>query len=209
MSGDAMAPPEPKELDATRYDGTASPLHERGRMRGRPSGDARCENCVYYLENTADVSYCWHPQLRFLVGADWWCHWWETGVSSRWQRSCCRRPSSTLPTTGTSGASHSSPTSCAARGHDVTARNRDVGEDDSTLRTLDTLDYDQLWLMAVDTGGGLSPHGRRRDHALPRARRRHPDGSRPPGPRLLPARASVRSAGSTTSTPEPRTRRAP
>jgi hypothetical protein len=24
------------------------------------------------------------------------------------------------------------------------------------LRTLDTLDYDQLWLMAVDTGGGLS-----------------------------------------------------
>ena len=43
-------------------------------------------------------------------------------------------------------------------GHDVTARNRDEGEDDSTLRTLDTLDYDQLWLMAVDTGGGLSPN---------------------------------------------------
>jgi hypothetical protein len=42
-------------------------------------------------------------------------------------------------------------------GHDVTARNRDVGEDDSTLSTLDTLEYDQLWLMAVDTGAGLSP----------------------------------------------------
>ena len=42
-------------------------------------------------------------------------------------------------------------------GHDVTARNRDDGEDDSTLRTLDTLDYDQLWLIAVDTGDGLSP----------------------------------------------------
>ena len=42
-------------------------------------------------------------------------------------------------------------------GHDVTARNRDVGEDDSTLSTLDTLYYDQLWLMAVDTGDGLSP----------------------------------------------------
>jgi hypothetical protein len=42
-------------------------------------------------------------------------------------------------------------------GHDVTARNRDGGEDDSTLSTLDTLDYDQLWLMAVDTGDGLSP----------------------------------------------------
>ena len=43
-------------------------------------------------------------------------------------------------------------------GHDVTARNRDDGEDDSTLSTLDTLDYDQLWLMAVDTGDGLSPN---------------------------------------------------
>ena len=42
-------------------------------------------------------------------------------------------------------------------GHDVTARNRDAGEDDSTLSTLDTLDYDQLWLIAVDTGDGLSP----------------------------------------------------
>ncbi len=41
-------------------------------------------------------------------------------------------------------------------GHDVTARNRDAGEDDSTLSTLDTLDYDQLWLIAVDTGDGLS-----------------------------------------------------
>ena len=43
-------------------------------------------------------------------------------------------------------------------GHDVTTRNRDVGEDDSTLSTLDTLAYDQLWLIAVDTGDGLSPN---------------------------------------------------
>jgi hypothetical protein len=42
-------------------------------------------------------------------------------------------------------------------GHDVTTRNRDAGEADSTLSTLDTLDYDQLWLLAVDTGDGLSP----------------------------------------------------
>ena len=42
-------------------------------------------------------------------------------------------------------------------GHDVTARNRDVEAEDSTLSTLDVLDYDQLWLMAVDVGGGLSP----------------------------------------------------
>jgi hypothetical protein len=42
-------------------------------------------------------------------------------------------------------------------GHDVTARNRDVGDADSTLSVLDTLGYDQLWLMAVDNGNGLSP----------------------------------------------------
>ena len=44
-----------------------------------------------------------------------------------------------------------------AAGHDVTVRNRDAGEADSTLSTLDTQDYDQLWLLAVDTGDGLSP----------------------------------------------------
>jgi hypothetical protein len=41
-------------------------------------------------------------------------------------------------------------------GHDVTARNRDGGEVDPTLSRLDGLDYDELWLLAVDTGGGLS-----------------------------------------------------
>ncbi len=44
------------------------------------------------------------------------------------------------------------------RGHDVTARNRDGGGGtDSTLGTLDTRDFDQLWLLAVDVGDGLSP----------------------------------------------------
>jgi len=43
-------------------------------------------------------------------------------------------------------------------GHDVTARDRDAGRHDSTLSTLDARWYDQLWLMAVDTGGGLSPY---------------------------------------------------
>jgi hypothetical protein len=42
-------------------------------------------------------------------------------------------------------------------GHDVVARNRDAGEDDSVLSMLDTLDYDELWLIAVDTRDGLSP----------------------------------------------------
>jgi hypothetical protein len=42
-------------------------------------------------------------------------------------------------------------------GHDVTARNRDATGDDSVLSVLDSSDYDQLWLMAVDSGDGLTP----------------------------------------------------
>jgi hypothetical protein len=44
-----------------------------------------------------------------------------------------------------------------AAGHDVTARNRGnrVG-DDPVLGRLDQLAYDQLWLMAVDVGDGLT-----------------------------------------------------
>ena len=42
-------------------------------------------------------------------------------------------------------------------GHQVTARNRDVdGRDDPVLSALDCSEFDQLWLMAVDTGLGLS-----------------------------------------------------
>jgi hypothetical protein len=43
-------------------------------------------------------------------------------------------------------------------GHDVTARDRDdASAEDSVLSDLDRLDFDQLWLMAVDAGDGLSP----------------------------------------------------
>lgn len=45
----------------------------------------------------------------------------------------------------------------ARAGHEVTARNRDESTDDSVLGVLDALTYDQLWLLAVDTGLGLSP----------------------------------------------------
>ena len=91
----------------------------------------------------------------------------------------------------------------------MTARNRDEATDDSVLSVLDTLDYDQLWLMAVDTGHGLSPGD---SAGIMRFRER--------GGGVLTARdhqdlgsclsASVRSASSTTSTtriPEPHARR--
>jgi hypothetical protein len=41
-------------------------------------------------------------------------------------------------------------------GHEVTARNRDEGVDDPVLGVLDRLPFDQLWLLAVDLGKGLS-----------------------------------------------------
>ena len=70
MSADAVAPPEPKEIDETRSMELRH-LSANAGLRGGPSGDEQCENCVYYLENTADISYCWHPKLRVLVGSSW------------------------------------------------------------------------------------------------------------------------------------------
>jgi hypothetical protein len=44
-----------------------------------------------------------------------------------------------------------------AAGHDVTARNRaNRGDTDPVLSHIDELGYDQLWLMAVDVGDGLT-----------------------------------------------------
>jgi hypothetical protein len=43
-----------------------------------------------------------------------------------------------------------------AAGHDVTARDRTGHDEDPILSRLDLLDYDQLWLMAVDVGDGLT-----------------------------------------------------
>lgn len=44
-------------------------------------------------------------------------------------------------------------------GHDVTARDRepDASGDDPVLSRLAESDFDQLWLIAVDTGNGLAP----------------------------------------------------
>ena len=76
MTDYVISDPEPKEIDEKlslelRY------LAQNAVLKGKPSGDEKCENCVYYLENTADLSYCWHPKLRILVGAQRWCQWWE------------------------------------------------------------------------------------------------------------------------------------
>ena len=52
-------------------------LVEDAVLRGKPHGDERCGTCRYYLDDSKDISYCRHPKLRLLVGASWWCQWWE------------------------------------------------------------------------------------------------------------------------------------
>jgi hypothetical protein len=68
--------PEPKEIDE-RLAIELRHLAENAVLKGKPSGDEQCGNCRYYLEPTSDISYCWHPKLRILVGSPWWCQWWE------------------------------------------------------------------------------------------------------------------------------------
>jgi hypothetical protein len=68
--------PEPKPIDE-ELSVKLGHLAEDAMLRGHPSGAEKCANCLYYLDTDADLTYCWHPKVRILVGADWWCQWWE------------------------------------------------------------------------------------------------------------------------------------
>ena len=68
--------PEPKPIDEENALKLGH-LVEDAALRGKPYGDERCGNCLYFLDDDQDISYCWHPELRILVGDDWWCQWWE------------------------------------------------------------------------------------------------------------------------------------
>ena len=76
MSDYTIPEPEPKEIDE-RLSVELGHMADNNVLRGHPSGDERCDNCRYYLEPYKDLSYCWHPKLRVLVGGNWWCQWWE------------------------------------------------------------------------------------------------------------------------------------
>src|SRR5471032_331001 len=77
MMADYVIPePEPKEVDE-KIAMELRHLAANAVLIGKPSGAEKCENCRYYLEPTAEISYCWHPKLRILVGAQWWCQWWD------------------------------------------------------------------------------------------------------------------------------------
>jgi hypothetical protein len=71
-----IGPPEPVEEDE-RLAMELGHLAEDAILRGKPNKDERCDNCLFYLDTSKDISYCWHPKLRILVGGPWWCQWWE------------------------------------------------------------------------------------------------------------------------------------
>ena len=71
-----LVAPEPKPVDEENAMALAH-LVEDAVLKAKPYGDERCHTCLYYLDSDAELSYCWHPKLRILVGGAWWCQWWE------------------------------------------------------------------------------------------------------------------------------------
>ena len=57
MADYVIPEPEPKEIDE-KLSIELRHLSENAVLRGHPSGEERCDNCLYYLENTAEISYC-------------------------------------------------------------------------------------------------------------------------------------------------------
>jgi hypothetical protein len=76
MSDYVIPEPEPKEIDE-KLSIELRHLADNAVLKGQPSGNEKCENCRFYLEPYKEISYCWHQKLRILVGAEWWCQWWD------------------------------------------------------------------------------------------------------------------------------------
>jgi len=76
VSFEDIPAPEPKEIDEQNWV-VLGHLIDNEVLKGRPVGDERCDNCLYYMDTSKEISYCWHPRVRILVGDQWWCQWWE------------------------------------------------------------------------------------------------------------------------------------
>ena len=76
MDDEQSAIPMPKPIDEARALELRH-LADDAVLRAVPNGDERCANCLFYLNPDDELTYCWHPKLRILVGASWWCQWWE------------------------------------------------------------------------------------------------------------------------------------
>ncbi len=73
---DAISHPEPQEIDGELAD-KFERMKADVKLRGKPEGDDRCDNCHFMADPTADVSYCWHEKVDAPVGKQWWCDRWE------------------------------------------------------------------------------------------------------------------------------------
>jgi len=63
-------------VDEERF-AAASKLIKVAALRGSPVDDGCCQNCLYYLDPSEEISFCWQEKFQTLVGATWWCHFWE------------------------------------------------------------------------------------------------------------------------------------
>jgi hypothetical protein len=70
----APDPTEEDEHEALRLQRILDTTELRAHDTGL-GGDAtsRCGSCRYYLNPGDALAYCWHPQLRILVGSSWRC----------------------------------------------------------------------------------------------------------------------------------------
>ena len=64
------------EVDEARF-ADAQRTIKVAALRGTPMEGDSCANCYYYLEPGESLAFCWQEKLQILVGAEWWCHYWE------------------------------------------------------------------------------------------------------------------------------------
>jgi hypothetical protein len=64
------------EVDEARF-ADAQRAVKVAALRGEPFEGDQCSTCLYFLEPDDPFSFCWQEKLQMLVGADWWCHFWE------------------------------------------------------------------------------------------------------------------------------------
>ena len=63
-------------IDEEKFQGTRRIVKVTA-LRGTPVDGDSCDGCRYYLEPGEAFAFCWHEKLQMLVGAAWWCQYWE------------------------------------------------------------------------------------------------------------------------------------
>jgi hypothetical protein len=64
------------EIDERNVATIQKVISETG-LRPHPFATDDCGRCTYYLDDSQEFAYCWHPSVRLLVSKHWWCQWFE------------------------------------------------------------------------------------------------------------------------------------